>query len=173
MMKMQNGNGKFSKNITVIHWNIGAKGWEKKKLEMETVIMQFSPDIFAISEAYMRTDLSEQQKQVTGYKMILPRTVELHNHARLVVLIKEEMEVEILHDLMDNQVAAVWIKVGGGGRKAMKIGLVYREHQYIWQQQENDSGSMKNQRLRWNMFVDKWRRAAKGSNVMVTQTWTS
>ena len=70
-IKMKNGNGTLRQNISVIHWNMGAKFWERKKLEVEAVLFQFNPDIFIISEANMKLDLTDEEKRVNGYYMLL------------------------------------------------------------------------------------------------------
>ena len=167
MWKMKNGNGKMRQNLTVIHWNMGGKLWENKLLEIEMVKMEFDPDIQIVSEANMKLSLTEMERQVPGYYMILPKTIELQNHARLVMLVREGLEVKTLNELMDNQLAAVWIRVSSRGRKSMTIGAVYREHQLIWQEEENDSGSAQCQNERWNRLIDQWKRAARDSDVMV------
>ena len=167
MVKMTHGNGKFKKNLSAIHWNMGAKSWERKSLEIEAVIQEYKPDLFAISEANMKLSLTVQEKNIQGYSMILPRTTEVQNHARLVLLVKEGLEVQLLPDLMDTTVAAIWIKICSRGRKSVTVGFVYREHQFIWQDQPNDSSTLQNQILRWNMFVEKWKQAARGADVIL------
>ena len=49
------------------------------------------------------------------------------------------------------------------------MGAIYREHQFIWQEGDkvNVSGSPINQSLRWNLFIEKWKKAARGLDVMV------
>ena len=49
----------------------------------------------------------------------------------------------------------------------MIIGGVYREHQYILQDNQNDSDSDANQLIRWSIFVQKWRAAARNHDVTV------
>ena len=167
--KIINGNGKLRQNPTAIHWNMGSKNWEKKILEIQIVIQEFDPDIMIISEANMKLSLPAESKEVGGYYMILPKTVQIQNHARLVVLIRDGLEVKVMDDLMDQEVAAVWLKISSRGRRSIVIGAMYREHQLIWQDSDavNESGSPLNQSLRWNQFIEKWKRAARGADVMV------
>ena len=92
---------KLRQNLTAIHWNMGSKNWDKKLLEIQVVIQEFDPDILIISEANMKLSLPAKLKEVEGYYMILPKTVQIQNHARLVMLIRDELEVKVLDDLMD------------------------------------------------------------------------
>ena len=101
MKRMINGNRGSKDNLKIIHWNMGAKLWENKLLEIQAVILQYKPDIYAVSEANMKLNLQAHQKQIQGYKMYLPRTVEMHNHARLVVLVRDDLEVHIQNQHMD------------------------------------------------------------------------
>ena len=41
LQKMYNGNGHLGQNVTLVHWNMGAKVWDKKLLEIETMILQY------------------------------------------------------------------------------------------------------------------------------------
>ena len=65
--------------------------------------------------------------ELQGYRMYLPKTTEIQNIARLVLLVREGVDIEIKSDLMDTEVAAVWFKVGIKGRKSLLVGTFYRE----------------------------------------------
>ena len=164
-----NGNGKLRQNLTAINWNMGGRNWDKKLLEIQMVIQEFDPDILVISEANMKLALPDELKTVNGYYMILPKTTQIQNHARLVMLVREEIEVKVMEHLMDQEVAAIWVRISARGRKSLILGAMYREHQFIWQNNDvmNESGSPQNQNRRWNLFVENWKRAATNSDVMV------
>ena len=69
---------------------------------------------------------------------------------------------------MDTTVAAVWVRLASKGRKAVKIGFIYREHQFIWQDVPGNSVSPQQQQDRWNLFIEKWKlAAARNSDVIV------
>ena len=131
----------MKENLTIIHWNMGAKLWGNKLLEIEAVILQYQPDIFAVSEAYLKLTLQAEQRDIQGYNMIFPKTIEVQNHARLVLLVKENLDVQILTQHMDSIVAAIWIKVASKG-------FVYREHQFIRQEIPSDSVAPQQQQAR-------------------------
>ena len=88
-VKMRNDNGTMRQHVSVVHWNMGAKHWCRKTHDIEAAILQFNPDIFIITEANMKLTLTDTERKINGYYMILPRTVEVQNHARIVMLVKE------------------------------------------------------------------------------------
>ena len=53
--------------------------------------------------------------------------------------------------------SSIWLELGSGEHKLL-IGCVYREHQYI-KQQNSLSLSPEQQLRRWNIFIEQWRRA--------------
>ena len=139
----------------------------QQKTEIEAVIAQYTPDIFLISEANMSMNLSDTEKEIGGYSMVLPRTVEERQLVRLVMLVKEGVRVEEMKNLMDSETASIWVKVGPQGRKPLLIGGIYREHQFLEQGEDNSSETDLAQESRWNKFVNKWEQAGRNSDVMV------
>ena len=132
---------------------MGSRAWERKKAEIEAVVQQHNPDIFIISELNMKACLTDAEKNIAGYNMIIPRTVEARRLVRIVMLVKSDMEVKVLKEYMDTDVAAIWVKIGARGRKPMVLGGVYREFQYLEQGQPNPSSSDRQQVVRWFKFI--------------------
>ena len=166
-VKMENGNGQIRHNATVLQWNMGSKLWLKKKSEIENVLQQYRPEIFIITEANLKEELNEYERKIPGYDLLLPKTMSEHKIARIVVLVKEGVQIKLMEQFMDNMVSAIWFKIGTKGNKPMLVGAVYREHQHIYQIEPNNSGLPSRQNQRWFKFVDSWRRAAATSDVMV------
>ena len=81
--------------ITVVHWNMGANFWQKKIEEIEAVILQYRPDIFIISESNLLVELKDYERDITGYTILLPLTTQLHMIARLVILVRDGLQVEV------------------------------------------------------------------------------
>ena len=165
--KKINGNGQIRKSVSVIHWNIGAKMWQRKLLEIEAVVLQYNPDIFVVSEANLSVALPDNERQVQGYKIVLPKIKDEHKVYRIVILIREEIDIKILEQFSDTSVAAVWLKIGARGRKPMTLGCIYREHQFIQLDTPGDSLSDENQLDRWNRFLSQWKAAARNTEVIV------
>ena len=166
-IKSANGNGKLRQNISIIHWNMGSKAWQNKKTEIELVIMQQNPDIFIISEANLKNQLSENERGIPGFKLVLPKTAEARDMIRIVMLIREGIQYELLSDYMDTIVASIWIKIGAKGRKPLALAGIYREHRYLEQGPNDTSHSDQAQLDRWVKFVDTWTLAATRYDVMV------
>ena len=153
-MKMYNGNSTIRQNITAVHWNMGSKFWPRKKDEIEAVILEYRPDIFLITEANMSMSLTETERNIPGYNLLLPRTIEDKKVARIVMLVREDIEVKVLTQYMDTQVASIWIKVITNGTRSVIFGGIYWEHCYIGLEQEDDSASDRRQAEMWNKFIE-------------------
>ena len=97
LTRSQNGNRNVKKNVgknlVVSHWNMESTGPGKKE-ELEAVLLEINQDIMIISEANMLMNLTDFEKQVIGYKMLLPLTVRNQVVARLVLLVREEFTIE-------------------------------------------------------------------------------
>ena len=165
--KAENGNSELRQHMNIIHWNMGAKQWVKKKEEIEAVILKFLPDIFVITEANMKMGLQDYEKQIAGYSMILPQSAEEHGLARIIMLVREGVKVQTQNQFMDKLVAAIWIKVTARGRRAMTICGVYREHSFVYPGAPANSDSDANQDHRWHRFINNWKIAAVNNDVIV------
>ena len=111
--------------------------------------------------------LTDEEKNITGYSIVLPLSADEHGLARMVMLVREGLNIKIQKNYMDKCVAAIWIKIGAAGRKPMNICGVYREHRFIYEGAPEDSGSDNNQTLRWFKFIESWKRAATSGDTMV------
>ena len=167
MNKRVNGNGRLRQNISLAHWNMGSKGWDKKKDEVELVTLQFEPDILIISEANMRADSAVDERNIKGYDMILPKTTLARNMVRILMLVKSDVQVEVLDEFMDSEVAAIWVKLAIKGKKPLVVSGIYREHQYLEQGADNTSESDRSQLERWRRYVNTWSRAARRYEIVV------
>ena len=167
LQRSKNGNGTMRQNVSIIHWNLEAKMWPRKKLEIEAVILQYVPDIFVISEVNLLKTLSDEERMISGYRILTPEITGNQNLFRLVVLVKETIDVKVIEELNDNRLSAMWLKVGARGRRPMIIGAIYREFRYIHLNLSDDSASEQQQLSRWNMIIEKWKAAARMGDVTV------
>ena len=138
------------------------KHWQRKLIEAEAVTMQYCPHIFIVSEANMLNSLTPLEKNIPGYKLYLPKTSQSQIISRLVIFVKEGINVEVKNELMDDEVSAIWLKCGSRGRRPLLIAGIYREHKFLFQGAE--TGSDRAQQQRWSKFVDKWKVAAAVAN---------
>ena len=73
-IKTYNGNRKNS--ISIMHWNLGSKYWEKKQTEIQALVDQYSPDVLFISEANYFHDTPKHLTEIEGYKFEVAKTIE-------------------------------------------------------------------------------------------------
>ena len=156
-----NGNRLIRTIIKVAYWNIGNGLWENKRTEIELLILEKSPDILFIAEAYIGESLQDHERHIEGYKLHYPGTLSKHHYTRLVLLVKNELNVTVRNDLMHEDVAAIWVSIRNGNKKSMIIGGVYREHRLLCQPKPNLTVDDAAQLRRWNYFLELWKKAAR------------
>ena len=162
IIKSINCNGVNSINIA--HWNLGSTHWKRKVHHAQHLVDELKPDYLFISEANIYNDTPEYEVIIQGYTLHKPLTVQLHNHARLVLLAKEGLNFSIRSELMDNIVTSIWIKVITPGARKVNICGIYREHQYKLQPAPNLSASYPAQHTRWNIFMEQVSRASSNGD---------
>ena len=161
-VKSKNGNGQ-NKILKLYHWNIGSRQWQRKIEDIEMLILEKDPDIFIVSEANLMSEITEDQRSINGYDMIFPNTMEIRGYARIVMLIKSEVEYKVLNQFMYPGTSAIWIQVGRAGRKPIRIGGLYREHTLLKQNVlQNNTSDGHLQLARWNNQLAGWSAAAAG-----------
>ena len=87
-----------------------------------------TPDIFFVSEVNLFSSTPEWNRNIEGYRMFLPKSWLMAGYAWMVLLAKEGVDVHLLPEHMEDDLAAVWVRVGRKTRKPMQIGGLYREH---------------------------------------------
>ena len=107
--------------------------------------------------------------EIPGHYMVLPRTMESMAYARLVLIVRNDLKVQVLEDLMDKEVATIWVKVGTTRRKSVTVGGVYREHSQLGKGETDDSWQerQEKQEWRWKRIIRKWKTAVRDDNCIV------
>ena len=166
--KMTNGNIQNIKNIKVIHWNLGARLWQNKLVDIEALINEFKPDLLFVTEANLWNNLPEQDRQVPGHTLYLPLTMNSLGYARIVLVARTEIDLNILNQHMDDQGATIWVQIGKG-RNKMTVGGIYREHVQLARGETHDTWMERQARQveRWRSIVNKWRMAGRQSSSTV------
>ena len=108
IQKIINGNG----TLNVGHWNAGSKHWNRKRIDIEVLLLETSLDLLFVSEANLFESTPEWEREVEGYKIILPPSMKSDGYARMVLLYKEGINVNLLHEFMENDLAAIWVRIG-------------------------------------------------------------
>ena len=80
-------------------------------------------------------------------------------HARIVLLVRNDLEVHVMRDIMEEDTATIWARIGTTKSSYIAVGGIYRQHQILgdgnrdlsWQE------SLRRQEQRWKSVVKKWR----------------
>ena len=168
--RTRNGNiASKSTNLKIIHWNGGGRKWENKLLEIECIIEEYRPDICFISESNLWMNLDAVDMNIHGYTLHLPNTMNSLGHARLVMLARDNLNVQIVADKNEVEAAMLWVKVGGGRKNTILVGGIYRQHQLLGMSQDNLTSAqlLLEQELRWSRIVKKWRNLSSNTRCVV------
>ena len=158
LIHIKNGNRSRTSPIKVVHWNAGSSLWENKLLEIEILLLEKSPDLCFITEANLWESLPDWDRQLPGYYLIYPNTFTELKHVRIVLLVKNNMNIHILNDHMDNDIASIWIRIGTSKKTSVIIGGLYREHSQLGKDTNLSSKEkLKLQERRWDRILARWK----------------
>ena len=101
--------------------------------------------------------MSDHERHVPGYTLILPKSIVDLHHAQIVLLVREDLTVRPLSDSMDMDTATIWIKVGNSKKNSLVIGGIYRQHLVLGQVDTPASRleRLRLQEVRWENVVKK------------------
>ena len=119
---MRTLNGNIAKGVQIMHWNLGSRFWDKKRMDIQHLADQYSPDYLYISEANLFHDTPDHLREIEGYKMALARTMESLKFSRIVLLCKEGAQYTVETNLMSKEMSSIWVKLSGKGRKTLLLG---------------------------------------------------
>ena len=163
-IKSVNGNGNGMRNmVKIYHWNLGARFWQRKREEIEVLLEEKDPDLLIISEANIMKETTDEQRQIAGYSLVLPNTMDQLGYARVALLIKEDIIFKTLNQFMIPGTSSIWVSMGVRGRKPLVVGGLYREHTLLRQGVLDTSNSPHLQLARWNAQLEGWKAAAEGN----------
>ena len=160
-MKAYNGNRVLRNLIKIGHWNAGNGAWDKKRIELEALLLQKTPDLLFVSEANLWDTLLDSMRNINGYDLVIPQAMmNKHKYARIVLLIRSGVEYQLKEELMHEDISMIWITLQYSPRKKMTIGGVYREHQHLFCPKPNPSLTDTAQLERWMIILRSWKLAA-------------
>ena len=153
---MVNGNRKEGrKSLKIVHWNGGAKFWTNKTEHIECMINELRPDLMFVSEANIFSHNNDYQIDIEGYKIYHPKQHYSLGYSRIILLAREELKIEIQSNLMDDDIASIWLKVVRKGARKLFICGIYREHQLLLQPDPNTTKLPEQQLKRWRTFINR------------------
>ena len=164
-VKCINGNRENSFNL--VHWNLGARYWDKKVDDIQAMVDELKPDLALISEANLFTGLEVHLRLVTGYSVHCTKGFEVMGYSRLVLLVRDGFEVEVIENWMEDDLATIWLKIRRRGGKCITIGGIYREHRLLLQGYPNTTGDDNCQNTRWSRIIKQWINASKDGQCII------
>ena len=167
-IKCTNGNIERKRNaLKIVHWNMGPTYWRHKIHEARQLLIEFNPDICIVTEANIMVEDQDHEVMIPGYTMLLPPTMVPMGYCRMLALVKEGVEVEVIPEIMDPETATIWMKIRRRGRRNLVIGAIYREHRLLKQPKPNLSGGPRLQQSRWMKILNQWVAAGRMGQVVV------
>ena len=126
--------------------------------------MDTKPDILIVTEANLRKDTPDELKDIDGYNIITPNTVDHLGYSRIVMLAREGIQLTKMNECMGNNIPSIWVKLTSRGRKQIVIGGIYREfHHLLHPPPPNDTDEWTLQVARWQKTINGWIKASKDS----------
>ena len=168
-IKSINGNRTQFSNLNIIHWNGGARKWVNKKPEIECLLAEKNPDVCFLSEANLWDDEDFVDRDIPGYRIMLPNTLKSLKHARLIALVKSDLNANFIEDKTNKDAAMVWMKIGTSKKNSILLGGIYRQHQLLGQADLNLTNIQlqHNQEKRWVKIFNKWKTMSTNTNCVV------
>ena len=162
-------NGNRSESFKIAHWNGGSKFWRNKISELEDLLSDIKPDLCFISEANLMEETEIYDRHLEGHRIILPKTMTTLKHSRIVLIVRDGLQIEVLEHLMEDDIAAIWVRVGENKRNSIIVGGIYREHQILGRNRNDVTSQeiLQEQEQRWEKVIRKWKVAAKMGSCVI------
>ena len=116
--------------------------------ELEAAVARIKPSVFCVSESNLRDTVDKSRVQIPGYRMFTSKTIAKSSLkiSCVIVYLDKAVKGKIREDLFSPDLSTIWLKIGSGEHKPL-FGCLYREHQYMKQQnicflyQQHNKGS--------------------------------
>ena len=122
LIHLRFGNRKSGTTANIIDWNLGARFWENKTVEIQHLVDEHRPDMVFISESNLRFMVPDHENNIVGYYIVATKDLEPNGLSRLILLVREGFNIEIHHQLMEEWIASIWVKIPRKGNKKLLVG---------------------------------------------------
>ena len=85
----------------------------------------------------MWSHVPDYETIIPGHHLILPSTMKSLNHARIVLIVRDGVNVHVLKEHMDPDIAAIWVKIASSKKRSVVVGGIYREHLQLGTEDRN------------------------------------
>ena len=153
--------GNVKRGLINLHINI--RSLYNKIGEIKRLINQEKPHLIGISECELSRKVHDLNTlKIQGYHLLLPKSWEVYDKARVVVYVKKSLEFEHLEDLEDKDLQTIWIKASFKNARKVFYCHQYREHGSTL------GNSLAAQRLALSEMIKQWEAALKYGNPVET-----
>ena len=163
--RVRSCNGNIGKAVKLIHWNLGSMYWDKKVINIQELVDDMNPDAIFISEANLFDGLEPHLRSIERYKLIVTKDFTARGCSRLVLLVREDFQVTLKEELMEEKIASIWFKISRRGCKSITVGGFYREHRLLLNGIDNNTEEFQVDRLK--SFVRQWTIASREGHCLV------
>ena len=147
---------------------MGSRAWIRKSDEVRQVLSEQNPDILVIAEANLHVETQQKlKKQLKDIKLITNKIPAHRNIHRLIVLVKDGLQIVIRDDIMDENITSIWIEIPRRGEKKLLLGAVYREQSITGIPKPNNSDEINQQIRRWKHLLQQWSRVGVSNDTYV------
>ena len=149
-----------NRGLKIVHWNLRSAYLENKMHEIETVVANLRPHLLGISESNYFKSQGKESVNLDEYDLLMASTLENPSLevSRVVIYKHKSIVAKIRKDLMSDKFSSIWVEVGFPNKKKIIVCQLYREHQYL-RQQDSSSLAQPEQLARWLVFLEQWERA--------------
>ena len=154
--------------MKLLHWNKGSSILENKIDEIETIINEYRPHLFGLSEANFYKQNDASNVNIPDYEIYTCLSIQNPqlNISRVVVYVHKSVVVKPRPDLMSDQFSSIWLEAGLPNQRKILICNAYREWGLL-NQVGNNSRSNELQLMRWEIFINQWQQAlSEGKEVI-------
>ena len=76
-------------------------------------------------------------------------------------------DVQIMDDLMDEEIASIWLKLSRRGMRKVHLGAIYREQTLLRRPKPNNSADPDKQTARWQKLIQQWKKTSHRADCFV------
>ena len=159
-MKILNGNRLDCNKIKIMQYNKGNSSFINHVQHIQNIMDLHEPHIICVSEANIkRKDSNNILNHFPGYNLETNLQYEKIGISRNCIIVKEGIKYSRRRDLEDNINCDIWLQISNGGKKNSLICGSYRQWSLLKEMGVKDSGSIKNQDIRYQKSIENWQKA--------------
>ena len=109
--QLNSGRGKA---INLLYWNKGSMHLHRKLKDVETLVEEHRPHVFALGEANVMEDHDQEDIIIQNYDLHLAKSIENPDMkvARVAVYTHKSLIVKRRTDLEDETIQTIWLEIG-------------------------------------------------------------